>query len=139
MKGDMVFDACAIAKLLFVENGSAQAHALAKQAERILTSELAFAEVANVALKKLRRGEVSKEVIASVIIDCKALIDEHTPVVDLAEMAFALSLTAMVSIYDASYASLAMKNQAPLVTSDAALSRALAGVAGAPRIILLPS
>ncbi len=137
MTGDVVFDACAIAKLLFQENGSEQARSIAAQAERVLTSELAFTEVANVALKKLRRGEVSKEDVASIVLDCFDLLDGYTSVADLAEDAFALSLRAMVSVYDASYVCLAIRSGAALVTSDAALVRALAGVAGAPEVVLL--
>jgi predicted nucleic acid-binding protein len=139
MNGDMVFDACAIAKLLFLETGSVEARALAAQAERVITCELAFSEVSNVALKKLRRDGLSRADVSSVVQDCKELIDSSTPIVELAEDALALALNAMVSVYDASYVVLAMRAGAPLVTADAALSRAMAGVDGAPRILLLPA
>jgi predicted nucleic acid-binding protein len=139
MNDDLVFDACAIAKLLFQENGSTEARALASQADMLLTSELAFVEVANVALKKLRRSEVTKLDIESVVRDCRDLVDVHTPVDDLADDAMTLALSAMVSVYDASYVALAMRSGATLVTSDAALSRALNGIPNAPSVILLPA
>jgi predicted nucleic acid-binding protein len=139
MSGDMVFDACAIAKLLFLEAGSHEARILATQADVLITSELAFLEVGNVALKKLRRGEISKMDAASVVGDCKALIDQHVPAVELADEAMALALRAMVSIYDASYVVLAARLNATLVTSDGSLVRALTGVPNAPKIVLLPA
>lgn len=139
MSGEMVFDACAIAKLLFREAGSQEARILATQAEALITSDLAFLEVGNVALKKLRRGDISKMDAAGVVGDCKVLIDQHVPAFDLAEDAMALTLRAMVSIYDASYVVLAMRLNAPLVTSDGSLVRALAGVPNAPKIVLLPA
>lgn len=116
-----VVDASAIGAVLFGEP-AADAIAERLEGEHLAAPALLPFEVANVAVKKIRRYPEAREALVAAValfprfaIDLVAVNHEH--VVELAE-------TSNLTAYDASYLWLARKLDADLVTLDKALARA---------------
>jgi predicted nucleic acid-binding protein len=137
MSGDYVLDACVAAKVLFLEQGSDAARALVGDADSIIAPRLVLLEIANVAVKKARRKELTRSQALAVLDDAPDLFDRLIETQDLLEAATNLALTSMTSTYDAIYAALAMRDGLTLVTADKRFAASLRGVIGAPQILVL--
>jgi predicted nucleic acid-binding protein len=137
MSGDYVLDACVVAKVLFLEQGSDAARALVGAADSIIAPRLVLLEIANVAVKKARRKEITRSQALAVLEDAPDLFDRLIETQDLLEAATNLALTSMTSTYDAIYAALAMREGLTLVTADKRFAASLRGVTGAPQILVL--
>jgi predicted nucleic acid-binding protein len=137
MSGDYVLDACVAAKVLFLEQGSDAARALVGAADSIIAPRLVLLEIANVAVKKARRKEITRNQALAVLEDAPDLFDRLIKTQDLLEAATNLALTSMTSTYDAIYAALAMREGLTLVTADKRFAASLRGVIGAPQILVL--
>jgi predicted nucleic acid-binding protein len=137
MSGDYVLDACVAAKVLFLEQGSDAARALVGGADSIIAPRLVLLEIANVAVKKARRKEITRSQALAVLEDAPDLFDRLIATQDLLEAATNLALTSMTSTYDAIYAALAMREGLTLVTADKRFAASLRGVIGAPQILVL--
>jgi predicted nucleic acid-binding protein len=93
---------------------------------KILVPSLWIYEIANVLLVAQRRGRISAERIQYVletVIDFNLRIDEVAP-----ESALRLSRLAWqhgLTVYDAAYLDLALRNCAPIATKDKALLQAM--------------
>jgi predicted nucleic acid-binding protein len=137
MSGDYVLDACVAAKVLFLEQSSDAARALVGAADSIIAPRLVLLEIANVAVKKARRKEITRSQALAVLEDAPDLFDRLIETQDLLEAATNLALTSMTSTYDAIYAALAMREGLTLVTADKRFAASLRGVIGAPQILVL--
>ena len=121
-----VVDASVAAKWLFAEPHSAQAAALLTGGEDLLTVDLLFAEVGNVAWKKLARENLSYQDAAHALADLREIDLAVHPVAELMEKALKIAQDHRRSFYDASYLALAVREGAPLITADQRFYNALA-------------
>ncbi|MCG3192694.1 MAG: hypothetical protein DIJKHBIC_01941 [Thermoanaerobaculia bacterium] len=117
-----VVDASAVAVILFGEGGSEEVLLAAEGAELVAPCLLPF-ELANVAWKKASRSPAQRKAILEALglfeaLDIRLLDIEPVPV---ARLALDLGITA----YDASYVWLSRRLDAPLITLDLRLKRAL--------------
>lgn len=122
-----VVDASVAAKWLFAEPHSEQAAALLTGGEDLLTVDLLFAEVGNVAWKKLARENLSYQDAAHALADLREIDLAVHPVAELMEKALKLAQDHKRSFYDASYLALAVREDAPLITADLRFYNALKG------------
>jgi predicted nucleic acid-binding protein len=125
MAGDYVVDACVAAKILFAEKGSDAALTLMRDADRLIAPELILLEVANVAVKKMRRREISLAQAREAVADLPDLFDRIIPLEGLLSDALELALTTHAAIYDALYAALAQREGFVLVTADKKFAAAI--------------
>jgi predicted nucleic acid-binding protein len=137
MAGDYVVDACVLAKVLFIEQGSQAAYELLYGADSLIAPELVLLEVANVAVKKVRRKEITREQARDAIAQLPDLLTRIIPTSELLEPAIELALTTMAATYDAIYAALAQHEGLVLVTADKRFAASLRGVSGAPEVLVL--
>jgi predicted nucleic acid-binding protein len=120
-----VVDASAVAALVFGEPEGSEAAARLRGTTLAAPALLPF-EVASVCLKKLSRHPEQRELLVAALRLFKRLeIAQHH--VDLQETV-ELAQQAALSVYDASYLWLARHLRAELVTLDARLARASAGM-----------
>jgi predicted nucleic acid-binding protein len=137
MSGNYVLDACVLAKILFTEQGSAAARALIGDADTLIAPELILLEVANVAVKKVRRKVITHAQAEEALGDMKDLFDRLIATEDLRGAATNLALNTMTATYDAIYAALAKREGLILVTADNRLAASLRGVTGGPEVLVL--
>jgi predicted nucleic acid-binding protein len=120
-----VVDASAVAALVFGEPEGSEAAARLRGTTLAAPALLPF-EVASVCLKKLSRHPEQRELLVAALRLFKHLeIAQHH--VDLQETV-ELAQQAALGVYDASYLWLARRLRAELVTLDARLARASAGM-----------
>lgn len=117
----LVVDASAIGAVLFEEPEGATVRAHVRE-ETLIAPHLLDYEVANIALKKVRRGIEPAPLVWAMLTRLESIPIRRVsvPPVDVAELARRAALSA----YDASYLWLAMSRDLELVTLDARLARA---------------
>jgi predicted nucleic acid-binding protein len=123
MPDRIVLDSSVIAAVFFPEAITGHAIGIVEQSDGI-TTDLAIAEVANVAWKRIVHAHQDPEAIRSSLADCIAFIMETCeliPSCDLVEPAFDLACRYRITVYDALFAAAAVRCDSPLVTADAAL------------------
>lgn len=133
MREDLVVDASVGIKLFVDEELSDEAETVFRQLEaddppRFYVPDLFFIECANILWKYVRRGARPQE---EALQDIAALIElplQSVSTADLLPGALALAVERSLSAYDASYAFLASRLNAPLVTADKTLFQKLAGI-----------
>ncbi len=116
----VVLDASAVAKLLFPEEGS-------EKVEEFLSYEvyvptLLIYEIGNVLWKRVARGEISEDEALEGFSIIRELIKRW--IVKEVEC-LEVSLKCMITCYDASYVTLALMENAKLLTFDKKLKRSL--------------
>jgi predicted nucleic acid-binding protein len=117
----LVTDASVIAAALFGEASRAESVALL-HGRTLHAPHLLDHEIASVALKKLRRGNLSREVVAAALQAYARLpIERHA--VD-AETVVAVAARCGLTAYDAAYLHVAEQLTAPLATLDNRLATA---------------
>jgi predicted nucleic acid-binding protein len=120
MPGKMALDSSAIAAMFFKEEASERALKAAIDAD-IITLDLSFAEVGNVAWKKAVLSGADKELTKRALEKCMSFIFEACDVVrfqDLALDAYEISIETKTTFYDSLFLALAEKEQVPLLTLD---------------------
>jgi predicted nucleic acid-binding protein len=137
MAASLVVDASVAAKVFFEEPGSEQARAAVMRAERLIAPDWILLEVASIAVKKVRRREISKDQAAAVMADLPDLIDQLYPATDLIDGGVAMAYHAMTSTYDGVYAALAQQQDITLITADKRLAAALRGHSQTPTVVLI--
>lgn len=113
-----VVDASVAAKWLFAETHSEQAAGLLTSGADLITVDLLFAEIGNVAWKKLGRENLSYQDAAHALADLREIALTVHPVAELMEQALKIAQDHRRSFYDASYLALAVREDAPLITAD---------------------
>ena len=116
----LVVDASAIGAVLFEEPEGATVRAHVRE-ETLIAPYLLDYELANIALKKVRRGVEPAPLVWVMLTRLETIPIRRVsvPPVDVAELARRTGLSA----YDASYLWLAMSHDLELVTLDAKLAR----------------
>lgn len=122
-----VVDASVALKWYFDEPGSAAAEALLEEhaggRRDLMAPDLVVAELANGIWKKVRRGECSPEIAASILDLWEDDVPELLPSAGLAERALELALALGHPVYDCLYLAAAIAHEASFATSDRALAR----------------
>ncbi len=135
MTDEVVVDASVAAKCFFTEAGSDDARRFVATGAVLIAPDLIFAEIASVASKKVRRGEISELLGRDAVEALAELLDEVVPSRGLARRGFDLAAEHGFSAYDAIYLALAESRMTRVVTADAkliarTLSAGLQGLAG---------
>lgn len=129
--GDVVLDASCALALVLQESHSAVARLLVERAvesgHRCLVPDLFDAECASGIAKAVRRGRLHDDMWAGAWVGIASLQLERRPSRLLGHAAVRIALEHGVSTYDALYVALSVEEDAPLVTADAKLARALRG------------
>jgi predicted nucleic acid-binding protein len=125
MPDEVVLDASVAAKAFITEPGSDVARALIASNTRVVAPDFVLAELANVAVKRFRRGDISRAVAEDMVAMSRSAFDETISVESLTIPAFALAVDCGLSTYDALYVALAELRACDLVTADARLIAAV--------------
>jgi predicted nucleic acid-binding protein len=129
----VILDASVALKLYFREEGSNEARRIALD-EALAAPDLIFAEVANAAWKKARRGEAGAHAAVS---ELGSVVSHVVPCATLASQALDLARTLEHPVYDCFYLALALRRQERLVTADIRFAAVVAASPYAATIRLL--
>jgi predicted nucleic acid-binding protein len=124
MHDNVVLDSSIIAAIFFPEKISGKSIDIAEKHDCI-TVDLAIAEVANVAWKRVHHAGQDADTVKSALDGSLAFIRETCrviPMQDLIPAAYDLACSHRVTIYDALFLAAAVQWESPLVTADAKLS-----------------
>jgi predicted nucleic acid-binding protein len=125
MRASYVVDASVVAKLYFLESGSALAQSAVRRADQLIAPDLLFLEMANLAANKVRRSICDLDQGRGAVHSLGALLDEVVAAATLAPRAFELAVAHGFSAYDAAYIALAESRKFEVLTAD----RPLVGLA----------
>ncbi|MGE0725241.1 MAG: type II toxin-antitoxin system VapC family toxin [Alphaproteobacteria bacterium] len=117
----LVVDASVAIKWYVDEEGAPAALAIARGGEAMIAPDLVVAEVANVAWRKHRLGQLSAAQVSVIATHLPSAFHELVPSSRLLPAALALSLAHDAPAYDSFYLALAAAADATLVTADARL------------------
>lgn len=125
-----VVDANVALKLFFVQPLSTQADALFAQLEadaqvRFYVPDFFYAECASALANYVRLAKYAAVRAKQDMIDLRALALRVTPTADLAVSATEIAIAHRISGYDAFYVALTLQVNAPLITADEKLVRAV--------------
>lgn len=128
----IVVDASVGIKLFIEETGSDEAHALfAHLADqpplRLVVPDLFYLECANILWKAAMRWGLSDYDALLHLAQLRELLLQVRPATEYVTAALEIAITHGITVYDATYVALAHALDAPLVTADERLVRALAG------------
>jgi predicted nucleic acid-binding protein len=122
----VVVDASVAAKLLFEEEGSAEAEAaLSAPGLRLLAPDLLVAEVGSVIWKRARRGEISAGQAGDLLDRFLMLPVELRSAGEVATEALELAIILDRSVYDCLYLALAIMSDTVMLTMDVRLANAV--------------
>ncbi|MEQ8578370.1 MAG: type II toxin-antitoxin system VapC family toxin [Balneola sp.] len=113
-----IIDASIAAKWIFYEKDSDQAEIFLKKIDRMLVPYLFLIEMSSIISKKVRKRELS---ISEALEKRKELEDLNFQVFSekaILKLAFDISVSLPITIYDANYLALAIKKEGKLYTSD---------------------
>jgi predicted nucleic acid-binding protein len=127
MPDEVILDASVAAKVFIEEEGSEAAQTFVLSGVRLVAPEFVLVELANVAVKRLRRGHIALRVARHMIASVNSIFDEFVPASDLFVRAFLLATEHGFSTYDAMYVALAEERGRDLVTADVRLIDRLTG------------
>lgn len=125
MRLPLVIDASVAAKWFLAETGHVQALALLKEGTRLEAPDLIVAEVANIAWKKHRLGEMRRAQAEAAVAALPHYFGQLWPSRDLAERALGFALALDHPAYDGFYLACAEAAGGTLVTADARLIKAV--------------
>jgi predicted nucleic acid-binding protein len=123
MPGNVVLDSSIIAAIFFPEKISGTCLDIAENND-CTTVDLAYAEVANVAWKRVRHDSQDIEKVRSSLGECHGFIRETCQVIpaqDLIIEAYDVACSHRITVYDALFVAAAVRYGSPLVTADTKL------------------
>ena len=135
----LVVDASVAVKWYLDEDGSDVALAIARGPEPLVAPDLVVAEVANVAWRKHRLGQLSRAQLVAMQDHLPGAFEELVPTRTLLRAAMALSLAHDHPAYDCFYLALAEAADATFVTADVRMVQRFAGRPVAARLMPLSS
>lgn len=130
MHDNVVLDSSIIAAIFFPEKISGKSLAIAENHDCI-TVDLAYAEVANVAWKRICHTGQDTASVKDMLGECTAFIRETCqvlPAQDLIPSAYDLACIHRITVYDALFLAAAVHCASPLVTADKKLHLAANGI-----------
>lgn len=130
MPDRIVLDSSVIAAVFFPEAITGPAIELVEQSDGI-TLDLAYAEVSNVAWKRVVQAKHDPAAIRSSLADCIAFIAETcelVPTCDLVVPAYELACRCRIPVYDALFAAAAVRCGVALATADKTLASSVKSV-----------
>lgn len=126
MHDELVLDASVAAKCFITEDGSAAARRFVISDQRLVAPDLLLLEMASIAAKRARRGDISEDLAVEIVTDARGLVDEIVPAAGLVRQALEFALKGF-SAYDGIYLALAEQRRSAVLTVDSKLlSRAQA-------------
>lgn len=137
MDDQVVLDASVAWKCFYNENDSKRARVRVDSAAQVIAPDLIYAELTNVAAKRIRRDELTVENARTAIAGLRELIDRLVPPPFLTSRALVTAANYSLSGYDAVYVVLAGLTGARLLTADTKLVKRLAGTNLADVVTLL--
>ena len=120
MHDSVVLDSSIIAAIFFPEKITGKAIEIAESNDCI-TVDLAYAEVANIAWKRIQNSIHDPDALKTGLNTCKEFITESCqvlPAQDLILSAYALACEHRVTVYDALFLAAAIQSGCSLVTAD---------------------
>ena len=122
-----VLDASLLVKWFVPEVNSAAARKWLDASHDYIAPELIFPEAGNALWKKVRKGELTAEEAQSLVSDLSAAGVEAVSMRALVSDAHALAVRTGITVYDATYLTLAVRLETQIVTGDDRFARKLAG------------
>ena len=136
MAAEWVIDASVAAKLYFEEEFSELARLRVAEADQLIAPDVFQLEIANIAVKRVRRGTASEPAASAAVLGAPRIVDDFVAHGTLTPHAYELARDHGFSAYDAAYLALADARGLKLLTADAKLA-GLASVAGLGRLVEL--
>jgi predicted nucleic acid-binding protein len=130
----MIIDASVAAKWFVRETLREEAMRLLDLEEPRLAPDWIVQEVAHVAFKKWRDGEIGLEHARAMVRNLPATMTELYRSLDLSERAFAIAVTLRHPVYDCLYIACAEMTDGLLITADNQLCKAVEGTAFEPLV-----
>lgn len=121
----VVLDASIVAKWVFLESGSDKAERLFLRQDLFYVPDLFYVEMDAVISKKFRKRELNYEEAFLKREQIKQLAIHTVEHEEVSELAFEISITLPITIYDAMYLALAIKSDSILWTADDRLVRGM--------------
>ena len=121
----LVVDASVVAKWFFPEEHSAASRRLLSRRRKLLAPDLIWSEVGNIAWKRVRRGEMTRDEASQFMGDLIRLPLNVVPTQSLVAPALELAMTTDRTVYDCLYLALAIAHKCRLVTADKRFVNAL--------------
>lgn len=115
---ERILDASVVAAAYFTEVQSASARAIILAGRRFCAPDLLLLEVANIAAKKFRRGEVDAALAEAAVDFARRIVGGFYRDEELANQALSLASRHGFTSYDACYLVLADRLGFPVVTAD---------------------
>jgi predicted nucleic acid-binding protein len=123
MADEVILDSSVIAAIFFKEDFSEKAE-MAAENYKLITVDLAIAEVANVAWKRVMFFDESKEIALKALRRSTNFITGACEVIStrkLLEDAFAIAIEDKITIYDSFFIAASEREKVPLLTTDGKL------------------
>jgi predicted nucleic acid-binding protein len=120
-----VVDASVAAKWYFPEPLSERADALLEQRSELLAPDVLLVEIAQLAWKRARRGEIGEADAEHIVSALRKVPFALKPTAELVTSALPLALLRGFTLTDAFYITLAVQAGCPMVTADRRLYDAL--------------
>nr|QNO56441.1 ribonuclease VapC3 [Methanosarcinales archaeon ANME-1 ERB7] len=123
MQDRVILDSSVIAAIFFKEDSSEKAE-MAAENYKLITVDLAIAEVANVAWKRVMFFDESKEIALKALRKSTNFINGACEVIrtqKLLEDAFAIAIEDKITIYDSFFIAASEREKVPLLTTDGKL------------------
>ena len=121
-----VVDASVVIKWFLPEIHSDAARRLLSATHEYFSPDLLFSEVGNIIRKKVRRGELTTVQGERLTADISSVAVETVPARGLLIDAYALAVTAGLSVDDSMYLALAVRLNTEMITADDRLGRTVA-------------
>lgn len=121
-----VVDASLVVKWFVPEMNSAAARKWLDTSHDYIAPDLMFPEAGNAIWKKVRKGELNPEEAQGLVSDLSAVSVEAVSMRALLSDAHALAIRTGITVYDATYLTLAVRLETQVITGDDRFVRRLA-------------
>lgn len=139
MSRRLVLDASAAIAAVLLGSGGNETRDLLERAELVLAPDLLALEAANALWKYAKRGDIDADGAVTALERVLSLVDSFVPDGELAKEALVASVAAGHPIYDMTYAVLARREGATVVTADRRFASILSDMAVPAHLVATPS